>query len=256
MTPRAAAALLMGLALTSAARAPAETAAGLVERMRATAAQAHDRTMRVTLQMESATGGQQTRSLRGYEKRAADGWQVLWIFDSPADLAGTTFLARLQRGEPDALWAYFPAQARVRQLPAQRRAKFEGSDFTYEDLRLLAFDFEAQHRLEDETACGEATCYVLETTFPGGEFAYDRLRSWIRADTLIPERVEFFDRGLDKVMHVLRAARVQGVPTVLALRMETPDGSRRTSVEFHDVVYNTGLADTLFSSARLETASR
>jgi hypothetical protein len=144
----------------------------------------------------------------------------------------------------------------VRQLPVQRRMRLQGSDFTYEDLRLLAFDYEAQHRLEGEAVCGDSTCHIVETTFPVDTFAYDRLRSWIRADTLIPQRIEFFEGNLSKVMHVLRAGHVQGVPTILALRMETPDASHRTIVEFDEVAYDTGLADTLFSSARLDVAGR
>ena len=192
------------------------------------------------------------RSLRGFEKKTSEGWKVLWVFDSPADLAGTGFLSWTRRSEPDLLWAYFPAQARVRQLPKPaQQTRFQGSDFSYEDLRLLAFDYEAQHRLEGEAACGDARCYVLETTLPAGAFPYETLRSWLRTDTLLPERVEFRGRELMKVMRVLRAERVEGIPTLLAVEMETPDHAHRTEVDFDQVAYNTGLDESFFSTARL-----
>lgn len=232
--------------------ARAETADGIVGRLRSMIEPVRDRTTRVTLHLQNASGGEDVRSLRGFEKKTAEGWKVLWVFDSPADLAGTGFLTWTRRSEPDLLWAYFPAQARVRQLPKPgQQTRFQGSDFNYEDMRLLAFDYEAQHRLEGEAACGDARCYVLETTLPAGAFPYATLRSWLRTDTLLPERVEFRGQELVKVMRVLRAGRVSGIPTLLALEMETPDRAHRTTVDFDQVTYNTGIDESFFSTARL-----
>jgi hypothetical protein len=230
----------------------AETAAGIVERLRAMVAPVRDRTMRLTVRLRTGTGGEEVRSMRGFEKKTANGWKVLWVFDSPSDLVGTAFLAWLRPEQPDLLWAYFPAQARVRQLPKPaQQTRFQGSDFRYEDLRLLGFDYEAEHRLDGETACGEARCYVLETTLPAGVFPYQRLRSWIRTDTLTPVRVEFLGEQLVKVMRVLRTERVDGIPTPLALEMETADRSHRTAVDCDEVTYNTGIDEEFFSTARL-----
>ena len=249
--------LLVCTLIGAAPCARAETAAGLVERLRAMVAPVRDRTMRVTVHLQSGTGAGEVRSMRGFEKRTAEGWKVAWVFDSPSDLAGTAFLAWLRQDQPDLLWAYFPAQARVRQLPRPaQQTRFQGTDFSYEDLRLLGFEYEAEHRLEGETACGDARCYVLETTLPTGTFPYQRLRSWIRTDTLVPARVEFLGAELVKVMRVLRADRVAGIPTPLALEMQTADGSHRTTVECDDVAYNTGLNDSLFSTERLSTVGQ
>src|SRR5262245_32721940 len=179
----------------------AETTDGIVGRLRSMVEPVHDRTMRVTIHLRNASGGEDVRSMRGFEKKTADGWKLLYVFDSPADLAGTGFLTWTRRSAPDLLWAYFPAQARVRLLPKPAlQTRFQGSDFSYEDLRLLAFDYEAQHRLEGEAACGDARCYVLETTLPAGAFPYSRLRSWLQIDTLVPARVEFLGENVQKVM--------------------------------------------------------
>jgi hypothetical protein len=232
--------------------ARAETADGIVGRLRSMVEPVHDRTMRVTIHLQNTGDSADVRSLRGFEKKTSEGWKVLWVFDSPRDLAGTGFLSWTRRSQPDLLWAYFPAQARVRQLPKPaQQTRFQGSDFSYEDLRLLAFDYEAQHRLEGEAVCGDARCYVLETTLPAGAFPYETLKSWLRTDTLLPERVEFRGRELMKVMRVLRAGRVQGIPTLLAVEMETADQTHRTEVDFEQVAYNTGLDESFFSTARL-----
>jgi Outer membrane lipoprotein-sorting protein len=249
---------LLACAIVNAAPgARAETAAGIVERLRAMVEPVHDRSMRVTVHLQHGSGEEDVRSLRGFEKKTADGWKVLWVFDSPSDLTGTGFLAWIRRSQPDLLWAYFPAQARVRQLPKPgEQTRFQGSDFSYADLRLLAFDYEAEHRLEGEAACGDARCYVLETTLPAGAFPYSRLRSWLRIDTLVPARVEFLGENVQKVMEVLRSGRVDGIPTVLAFEMETPSQAHRTLVECDRVSYNTGLEESFFSTERLSRMER
>jgi hypothetical protein len=249
---------LLACAIVNAAPgARAETAAGIVERLRAMVEPVHDRSMRVTVHVQRASGDADVRSLRGFEKKTAEGWKVLWVFDSPSDLTGTGFLAWLRRSQPDLLWAYFPAQARVRQLPKPgEQTRFQGIDFSYEDLRLLAFDYEAEHRLEGEAACGDARCYVLETTLPAGVFPYSRLRSWLRIDTLVPARVEFLGEEVQKVMRVLRTDRVEGIPTVLAFEMETPSQAHQTLVECDEVAYNTGLEESFFSTERLSRMGR
>lgn len=230
----------------------AETADGIVGRLRSMVEPVHDRTMRLTMHLRNASGGEDVRSLRGFEKKTAEGWKLLYVYDSPADLAGTGFLTWTRRSVPDLLWAYFPAQARVRQLPKpSEQTRFQGSDFSYQDLRLLAFDYEAQHQLEGEVACGDTRCYILETTLPAGVFPYEGLRSWLRTDTLMPDRVEFRGQQLTKVMRVVRAGRVSGIPTLLAIEMETPDQAHRTTVDFDQVAYNTGIDESFFSTARL-----
>jgi len=239
------------------AGARAETADGIVGRLRSMVEPVQDRTMRVTMHLRNASGGEDVRSMRGFEKKTAEGWKLLYVYDSPVDLAGTGFLTWTRRSAPDLLWAYFPAQARVRQLPKPaQQTRFQGNDFNYEDLRLLAFDYEAQHRLEGEAACGDARCYVLETTLPAGAFPYETLRSWLRTDTLLPDRVEFRGQELVKVMRVLRTGRVEGIPTLLAVEMETPNQGHHTAVDFDQVVYNTGINENFFSTERLSRMER
>ena len=217
---------LLACAIVSAAPSVrAETAAGIVERLHAMVAPVRDRTMRVTVRLPTGTDAGEVRSMRGFEKKTAEGWKVLWVFDSPSDLVGTAFLAWLRQDQPGLLWAYFPVQARVRQLPKPaQQTRFQGSDFSYEDLRVLGFDYEAEHRLDGETACGDARCYVLETTLPTGVFPYQRLRSWIRTDTFMPARVEFLGDELVKVMRVLRTRARRGYPDPARPR----DGNRRS----------------------------
>lgn len=246
---------LAGLAaigiVLAASSVSALTASEVMERVKGATDQITDMRMRVTLRLDGSSG-ERVRSLRGFEKRSPHDRKILWAFERPADLAGTSFLAWEQPGAPDLMWVYFPAQRRVRQLsPQLRREQFQGSGFTYEDLMLFHFDYVGEHTLQGEEPCSDTRCYVIQTELKDGTFAYRRLRSWINETTFLPERIEFFGDDLVKVMKVKRVATVQGIPTVLEAEMESADHSDRTTVEFAEVAYNTGLADGFFTVAQL-----
>jgi hypothetical protein len=141
----------------------------------------------------------------------------------------------------------------VRQVPPQlRREHFQGSAFTFEDLTTVFYlDYAGEHRLEGDEPCGGARCRLVRTELPEGEYAYRRMRSWVRSDDHLPLRVEFFDDALLKVLRVIRTEEIEGVPTVVEMEMESPRDSYRTRVEFFDVDYNRGLDDSLFTVGNL-----
>lgn len=247
------AALLLGSGATAGAAPDAATADEVLAAARAVNAPARDKTSRVALHIVAPGGEERVRTLRGFEKRTAGGRKLLWLFESPADLAGTAFLAWQQRPEPDEMWLYFPAQRRVRRVsPELRRERFQGSTFTYEDLTTVFYlDFDGTHRLVASEPCGAVRCFVIDSVLPPRQSVYDRVRSWIRADDHLPSRIELDGDGVHKVMRVRRVADVAGIPTILEAEMETPADGYRTTVEFSDVAYNTDLADDIFTVGHL-----
>jgi hypothetical protein len=242
--------LLGGLVVALLVAAQANGAAGdeVIGRARAAAGRVADREMRVTMRIIEG-GSERRRTLLGYEAKTDAGRKVLWMFESPAELAGTSFLALPRPGGVDQLFVYFPAQRRVRQVPAEmRRERFQGSDFTYEDLTAVVyFDYDGTHRLERQEPCGSATCDVVATTLPEGRFAYTRLVSWVRGDSALPERVEFYAPQLAKVMRTARTAVVDGIPMVTGMEMDNPASGVHTRVEFDDVRVNGGVDPGRFS---------
>jgi hypothetical protein len=243
----------IGPGLLSEASDPAPSADEVLARARAVLFPVKDKSMHLLMTVQEPSGVERVRSLRGQERHAPGDRRVLWVFESPAELAGTGFLAQERDGAADALWVYFPGQRRVRQVPPSlRRENFQGSMFTYEDLTALVFlDYGGTHRLVGEQECGKSRCYVIETELPEGAFAYRRLRSSIETETYLPVRVEFHADGLLKEMQVKRTAVVQEIPTILAMEMKSHRDGYRTTVEFTDVVYNQGLDDGLFTVEHL-----
>jgi hypothetical protein len=227
----------------------ADSGADVIDRARAQAARVVDKSMRVTMRTGGAGKGGLSRTLRGYEKQTPEGRKILWIFESPVELAGTSFLAWQRPDGPQQLWVYFPAQRRVRQVADQlRRERFQGSSFTYEDFTtIFYFDYGGSHRLDGERPCDGGTCWVVESTLEPGRYAYGRLVTWLRQDTYLPTRIEFYDTDLAKVVRVLRTAVVGDIPTVTAMEADSAPDHEHTVVEYDDVRCNTGLGDDLFS---------
>jgi len=230
----------------------------VIARARAATAQMSDKTMRVRMRIVGPSGEERVRTLQGFEKKDADQRKILWIFESPVELAGTSFLALQHAGSADHLWVYFPEIRRVRQVPEQlRRERFQGSHFTYEDLTtVFYFDYAGKHTLEGERPCAEASCFVVSSTLDPGSFAYSRLVSWVRSDNYLPDHIEFFDKELVKVMHVRSARTVQGIPTILAMEMDGVKDGYHTTVDFTEVRYNSGLKDELFTPSYLATTGK
>jgi hypothetical protein len=239
---------------------PAAAATGdeVLAAARAVSASVKDKTMRVRMTIVEPDGTERVRLLRGYEKKTETGRRILWIFDSPTELAGTGFLAWQERDQQDHLWVYFPGQRRVRQVPPQlRREHFQGSAFTFEDLTAVFYlDYGGEHLLEGDESCDGARCQLVRTRLPEGEYAYRQIRSWVRSGDHVPVRVEFFDENLLKVLRVVRTEEIEGVPTVLEMEMESPRDSYRTRVEFSEVDYNQDLDDSLFTVGHLSESGK
>lgn len=250
----------LGLATSPAAQAAEALRTGddVLAAARAVQAPVADRTSTVEMRIRAPSGEERVRTLRGYEKRTPEGRKLLWLFESPTELAGTGFLAWQQRPAPDQMWIYFPGQRRVRRIsPELRREQFQGSTFTYEDLTtVFHLDYDGTHALRAVEACGTRRCYVVETALAAGQFVYERLRTWIRTEDLLPEKIELEGGGATKRMRVVRTDVVEGVPTILEAEMETPADGYRTTVTYGGVDYNSGLGDELFTVGHLERSGK
>jgi outer membrane lipoprotein-sorting protein len=243
-------ALVVLAACAFAATAQEPTGAEVVQRARMQAARVHDKSMRITTTIDGGTGAPLTRTLRGFEKQTAEGRKVLWMFEGPVELAGTSFLGVQSRDGLHGLWVYFPAQRRVRQVADQtRRERFQGSQFTYDDLTaIFYFDYDGEHHLLGVEACGAATCDIVETTLPAGRYAYRRLVTWLRRDISLPDRIQFFGDGqILKTVRLLDSGTADGIPMIMAMEAVDARDGARTTIRYDDVRCNTGLPDTLFS---------
>jgi hypothetical protein len=232
----------------------ADDAAEVLATARAAQARFADKTSRVEMRVVAPSGEERVRTLQGLEKRTDGGRKLLWLFESPAELAGTGFLAWQAPPATDEMWVYFPGQRRVRRVsPDLRREQFQGSTFTYEDLTTVFYlDYDGSHTLRGEEACGEQRCRVVETELPEGRFVYRRLKTWIRDGDHLPQRIDLEGDGVTKHLRVLRTETIEGIPTIVEAEMTSDADGYRTVVRYDGIDYDRGLTDEQFTVGALE----
>src|SRR5210317_1218852 len=123
-----------------------------------------------------------------------DGDKSLTIFDKPADVKGTNFLAFTHKTGPDDQWLYLPALKRVKRISSRNKSgPFMGSEFAYEDLSSQEVEKYTYKYLRDE-ACGELQCFVIERIPVDRYSGYTRQIVWIDQQEYRPQKIVFYDR--------------------------------------------------------------
>ena len=142
-----------------------------------------------------------TRSFKTYSKHfGKDGKDEysLIVFDRPADVNGTKYLVWSYRGleQDDDMWVYLPAESLVRRISGSSKfASFMRSDLSNEDIQNLEDVDEYDSLLQGEENVDGSDCYILERTpKKGKETQYSRQVQWVRKDTLLRLRADYYDK--------------------------------------------------------------
>jgi hypothetical protein len=176
-------------------------------------------------------------------------------FTSPADIDGVGLLTKDYPGDNNDQWLYLPALDRVRRVSSSRKGgRFVGSDLFFEDLRdrEVAMD---HHVYKGTGKVGKLVCKVLESTpVDPDNSVYTKRVSWIHPSTLIPLRVDLYQRHSTKPVKrltVRRIKKIQGFWTVLDSTMQDLESGHKTRIQQTQVKYNQGIPERLFTSRAL-----
>jgi len=132
-----------------------------------------------------------------------DGDKSLTIFDTPADVKGTSFLSFSHTITPDDQWLYMPALKRVKRInSANKSGPFMGSQFAYEDLASFEVDKYKYKYIKDDRLNNIDT-FIVENYPQYKHSGYTRQLVWIDKTRYIPIKVEYYDRKnvLLKTLH-------------------------------------------------------
>lgn len=200
------------------------------------------------------------RDLYLYRREAGDDAVASLIrFTSPSDIANTGLLTLDPRDEETDQWIYLPALDRSRRIVSSRKGgRFVGSDIYYEDLRDRSVDQDT-HRLLGTEELMEAEVKVLESVPAQSDSSvYGKRVSWIHPQTLLPLRVDFYDKGekLIKRSIVHRIEKIQDYWTIMDSTMEDLSSGHETRIVVEQVAYDRDLPDELFSLEALEDPVR
>ncbi len=129
-----------------------------------------------------------------------DGDKSMSLFDSPADVKGTTMLTFSHGLKADNQWLYLPALKRVKRINSRNKSgPFMGSEFAFEDLGSQEVEKYTYNYLRDE-ACGQGwTCHVIERIPAYKHSGYSKQIGWMDTKEFRPVKVEFYDRKGSKL---------------------------------------------------------
>jgi hypothetical protein len=151
-----------------------------------------------------------------------------------------------------------PAVRRVRKLvPVSAYESFLGTDFTFADLGLVNLRGRKFSLLSEEMVAG-VPAYKVQEIVAGAVFYYPRIVTWVAKDSMLPLRRDYYDAAnhLWKAELYQDTAIIDGVPTVLRMRMEDRQQNTSTELRVSEVRYDATIPDDLFDPQRLPQASK
>lgn len=221
-----------------------------------------DRVQRMRLTVVDRRGGEHHRELEVMTKRYdADASRSIMFFHEPPQVKGIGFLQWVAPQEPDRQWLYLPGLKRTRQISGGARTEsFVGTDFSYEDLAIMADvldwgeDKGVATLVGTESVDGHASDIVELKVTPAAEVSYDKIRLWLGRDDQVVRKYELVgsDGEVAKTLLLSDVREAAGIPAAHKLEMRNERGGSHTVVDVTELRYNTGLDDEVFTQRRLE----
>jgi outer membrane lipoprotein-sorting protein len=241
-----------------------ESARALLDRARQLAETTRrwsDRVQHLKLRILDRRGAERSREVVIYfRKYPEDRNRTLLVFESPPEVKGVGILQWVDPHAKDEQWLYLPELKRVRQISAgAKHESFVGTDFSYDDLAIITqitdwTEADARTALLREEAVDGRRCAVIEFTPTGKDVTYGKILVWITVDDLVILKYEMYDtHGERQKILTLSDIRTLGaIPTAFHMEMANVRDGSRTIVDFAEVKYDTGLAESLFTQRALE----
>jgi hypothetical protein len=240
----------IGMLLLS-THAHGETAEDIIEQAREV------RTMERSIQtvnmvLVSKNGSERARQITVKARRDDDTIKSLIRFNSPSDVAGTTFLQIEQPDGSDEQMLYMPALKRVNRISgASRKGSFMGSDFSYEDLDLTPGE-DATHTVVETTDAH----WVIDT-HPGASSTYGRVHTTVLKGSYLVKHSDFFDKegAHVKTLRITETSIIDGKTLAKVSIMQTLKRNTSTRLEVIEQqldVSAEALPDDIFTKAYLE----
>jgi hypothetical protein len=239
--------LLLALALATLA-APAQDPRGIVEEVQKrsrSSSQRYEGTLRVI-----NARGRITEKRWRYDRLGAHGSsKAVLRFIEPAEVRGVALLVLNHPQRSSDQWMWTPALQRERRIALQdRRTRFFGTDFSFEDLEERDVD-QYDFRMEGEETLGGVPCWRIEARPKESKISqYDRSLLWVRKDHYVYWRIDNYARG-----NLLRRAtysdleNVQGLWTARTIEMADLRQDSRTLLKLEKLEYNLPLKDESFT---------
>lgn len=153
-----------------------------------------DQTATVKIILTDKKGNQQEREAE-YIQKGSD--MRLFKFTSPASQMGIAFLSLPE----DVMYLYLPAYEKERRIASHvKNQTFAGTDFSYDDMESKPLSDEYDAELLSQAADSWTLKLVPK---PGIESDYSRIEMIIGKDNNYLRQADYFDRGGQKIKHLV-----------------------------------------------------
>jgi len=175
--------------------------------------------------------------------------KVVIRFTMPAEVKGIALLVVNYPDRASDQWMWTPAINRERRIATQdRRSRFFGTDFSFEDLEERDVDQYSYVLAGDDTLAGEA-CWKIEATPTAGKRSqYTKSTYWVRKSNHTYAQIENFDdKGLVRRLKYSQMENIQGIWTARTLEVEDVLRKSRTVLTLGSIKYNAPMASDQFT---------
>jgi len=185
-----------------------------------------------------------------YERIGSHGQSKTVIrFVAPADVKGVALLIVNHPDRPSDQWMWTPAISRDRRISAQdRRTRFFGTDFSFEDLEERDVE-QYDYVLKGEEAIDGDACWRIEST-PRAErrSQYTKSTLWIRKSNNTYARIDNFSAAtMIRRISYRDVQNVQGIWTARTLEVQDFTRNSRTILKLESLNYNAPLREDQFT---------
>jgi len=156
----------------------------------------------------------------------------------------------------DNIWMYNRRTDRVRKLASSaKNQKFEGSDFTYEDMG------SGDSWKEDYTPVLKGTkkingtkCYKLELQSRTDDNSYNKMVCYVRMDDFFPIQIDYYDKKdvFIKSLYLEDIQKIEGVLTPMKMIMRNHRDQTETVMEYISITYDVTFDKYFFTERNLK----
>jgi hypothetical protein len=185
-----------------------------------------------------------------YERLGSHGTsKVIIRFTVPAEVKGIALLVLNYPDRASDQWMWTPAINRERRIATQdRRSRFFGTDFSFEDLEERDVDQYSYELIGDDTVDAEPCWKIAATPQAGKRSQYTRSVYWVRKSNYTYAQIENYDaNGLMRRLKYSQLENIQGIWTARTLQVEDVTRKSRTILSLQSVKYNAPLANDHFT---------
>jgi hypothetical protein len=210
----------------------------------------------VELESQDRSGHTKTMDAQLRWKKHDDGHVRLLIrILGPQDLKGSSYLV-IENQPRDTVYTYLPALGKPRRIVGGGSKDIWGTDFSYEDIRLLQMKDNASQdeRLDDAVFAGKPTYVIAQRPDPAQESAYTRIVSFIDKDTCVVMKTEYYETE-DQIRKRLVAdpesvSRVSDLWTAHELEMTDLHEDTRSWLRIKKITYDEEMSSRYFNTVQ------